>query len=176
MSRFSSTTLLTWWILLVPCVLHGQAVSSGPPQTSASVSSQQADDRQGEPAPAPIPPNSPRISKQTRLEIIRDFETQLVYARTAFPMGTKGLRLQDQVITPSGQELQQALNLWGPAVKPGDPAHISFVQIKDDHIHFDINGGPVPRRKWYQHIEISGSGGPVTPASNDPQSNAHGSF
>jgi len=172
MSRFRSTTLLTWWILLLACVLHGQAVS---PQKSASASSsQQADDRQGEPPPAPIAPGAPRISKQTRLEIIRDFETQLVYARTAFPMGTKGLRLQNEVITPSGQELQQALNLWRPAVKPGDPAHISFVQIKDDHIHFDINGGPVPRRKWYQHIQVSGANGPVN-QTNMPQSNPHGS-
>jgi hypothetical protein len=83
------------------------------------------------------------MAKQTRYEIIRDFETQLVYARTAFPMGTKGLQLKQGVITPNGEELQQALNLWGPAVKPGDPAHISFVQIKNDHIHFEINGGPV---------------------------------
>jgi len=176
MSRFSSTTLLTWWILLVPCVVCGQAVSPAQLQTSESVSSsQQPDDRQGEPALAPIPPNAPRISKQTRLEIIRDFETQLVYARTAFPMGTKGLRLQGQVITPSGSELQQALNLWGPAVKPGDPAHISFVQIKDDHIHFDINGGPVPRRKWYQHIQISGANGQPVNQTDMPQSNPHGS-
>ncbi|HWY22342.1 MAG TPA: hypothetical protein VNX26_14040 [Candidatus Acidoferrum sp.] len=120
------------------------------------------------------------MAKQTRYEIIRDFETQLVYARTAFPMGTKGLQLREGVVTPSGDDLQQALNLWGPAIKPGDPAHISLVQIKDNHIHFEINGGPVRRKKWYQHIEVSGSGGrPVptgAPDADNPQSNAHGSF
>jgi hypothetical protein len=120
------------------------------------------------------------MAKQTRYEIIRDFETQLVYARAAFPMGTKGLQLREGVVTPNGDDLQQALNLWGPAIKPGDPAHISFVQIKQDHIHFEINGGPVRRKKWYQHIEVSGSGGrPVAtgaPDADNPQSNAHGSF
>ena len=30
------------------------------------------------------------MSKETRYQIIRDFETQLVYSRTAFPMGNKG--------------------------------------------------------------------------------------
>lgn len=115
------------------------------------------------------------MSKQTRFEIIRDFETQLVYSRAAFPMGSKGLRLKDGLVSPSGEELQQDLALWGPAVKPGDPAHISFVQIKDDHIHFEINGGPVHRRKWYQHITVAGANGaPVTPS--EPQANPHGSF
>jgi len=116
------------------------------------------------------------MSKQTRYEIIRDFETELVYARTAFPMGTRGLHLKEGVITPNGEELRQALTLWGPAVKPGDPAHISFVQIKDDRIHFEINGGPVHRKKWYQHIQVSGANGPVANAPDDPQANPHGSF
>jgi hypothetical protein len=117
------------------------------------------------------------MSKQTRYEIIRDFETQIVYARTSFPMGAKGLKLKDGTTQPNGQELQQALALWGPAIKPGDPAQISFVQIKDDHIHFEINGGPVHRKKWYQHIEISGTGGtPVQMGPNESPQNPHGSY
>ena len=128
------------------------------------------------PAP-PIPADAPRMSRQTRYEIIRDFETQIVYARTAFPMGTKGLDLKDGVTTPNGSELQQALALWGPAVRPGDPAHISFVQIKDNHIHFDINGGPVHRKKWYQHIQVSGANNTQVPLSpTEQQPNPHGTY
>jgi hypothetical protein len=85
--------------------------------------------------------------------------------------------LKDGVITPNGPALQQALALWGPAVKPGDPAHISYVQIKDNHIHFDINGGPVHRKKWYQHVEISGGSGasvPLSPTQSQP--NPHGTY
>jgi len=63
--------------------------------------------------------HAPRMSKQTRLEIIRDFETQLFYARTAFPMGAKGLKLRDGVVSPNGEQMRQAMALWGPAVKPG---------------------------------------------------------
>jgi hypothetical protein len=125
----------------------------------------------------PIPADAHRISKQTRYQIIRDFETQIFYARAAFPMGAKGLMLKDGVITPNGPALQQALALWGPAVKPGDPAHISYVQIKDNHIHFDINGGPVHRKKWYQHVEISGGSGasvPLSPTQSQP--NPHGTY
>ena len=124
-----------------------------------------------------IPANAPRMSKQTRLEIIRDFETQMVYARTLFPMGTKGLKLKDGATSPSGQDLQQLLALWGPSIKPGDPAHISYVRIYDDHIHFDLNGGAIHRKKWYQHIQIEGANGNSVPLSNDNSvQNPHGSY
>ncbi len=130
-----------------------------------------------QPAAAPIPADAPHISKQTRLEIIRDFETQVVYARTAFPMGAKGLKLKDGTTEPNGTDLQQALALWGPAIKPGDPAQISWVQIRPDHIHFEINGGPIHHKKWYQHIEVSGTGGaPVPVGPSQSAQNPHGSY
>jgi len=125
----------------------------------------------------PIPADAPLISKQTRYQIIHDFETQIVYSRTAFPMGNKGLILKDGAVTPNGQQLQQLLALWGPSIKPGDPAVISFIRIKDDHIHFDLNGGPIHRKKWYQRVQISGSGGTPVPLSNDQEvQNPHGSY
>jgi hypothetical protein len=143
--------------------------------TQAQGPAARADDTATQTSITQISPSAPHIERQTRLEIIRDFEMQLVYARTVFPMGTKGLILRDGVVTPNGDELQQRLGLWGPAVKPGDPAHISFVQIKTDHIHFEINGGPVQRRKWYQHIQVEGANGPVT-QTDTAQTNPHGSY
>jgi hypothetical protein len=153
-----------------------QSSNAGQSQISPAGSpGQQAAESAAQPIPVPIPADAPHITRQTRLDIIRVFETQLVYARTAFPMGTKGLQLKQGVITPNGVELEQALNLWGPAVKPGDPAHISFVQIKNDHIRFEINGGPILRKKWYQHVQVSGANGPVAQTEAMPQTNAHGS-
>jgi hypothetical protein len=151
-----------------------KAQSSAPQAEPASVTTPAKQN----PTAAPIPPNAPRIGKQTRLEIIRDFETQVVYTRTAFPMGTKGLRLKDGSVTPNRDELKQMIAIYGPALKPGDPAQISLVQIKDDHIHFELNGGPIRRRKWYQRVTIAGAnGGAITPGGNSgPQENPHGSF
>jgi hypothetical protein len=123
-----------------------------------------------------IPANAPQISKQSRLEVIRDFEMQLVYARTAFPMGTKGLLLKEGVVTPNGEAMRQALAIFGPAVKPGDPAQISFVQIKNDYIHFELNGGPIHHKKWYQRVQVSGANGTGITGPDNPQTNPHGSF
>ena len=176
MRGFRTAILLAFLMLFASLLAYGQASSTAQPQLSRLPSSPNQPGDGANAAPAPILSNAPHITKQTRFEIIRDFETQLVYARTAFPMGTKGLQLKEGVITPHGVELEQTLNLWGPAVKPGDPAHISFVQIKNDHIHFEINGGPVQRKKWYQHVQISGANGPVAQTEAPVQINAHGSY
>jgi hypothetical protein len=183
MLRSRNIALLVWLssFYFASILARGQTGDPGqlrkaPPASAPQSASQGVGDRTPGPDAPPIPPNAPRISQNTRYEIIRDFETQLVYARTAFPMGTKGLLLKDGVITPNGEELRQTLTLWGPAVKPGDPAHISLVQIKNDHIHFEINGGPVHRKKWYQRVEVTGAyGGPVT-GGDEPQANPHGTF
>jgi hypothetical protein len=116
-----------------------------------------------------------RLSKQTRMDIIRGFTSELIYIRTTFPMGKTGLTLKDGVLSPNGEQLQQLLAMWGPAAKPGDRALITAVSIKDDRIRFEINGGPVRKKKWYQHIEVGGNAGTV-PLDQDTNVNAHGSF
>jgi hypothetical protein len=117
-----------------------------------------------------------RLSKETREEIIHVFSDELVYVRATFPMGRTGLKLQKGTLSPSGEELQHLMALWGPAAKPGDRARISDVAIKDDHIRFEINGGPVKKKKWYQHIEVQGAGASVPLSPSDSTANARGSF
>jgi hypothetical protein len=121
-------------------------------------------------------PDQPaRISKQTRMDLIRGFNSELVYIRSPFPMGKKGLTLNNGKLSPAGQELQQMMAMWGPAAKPGDQARISAIIIKDDRIHFEINGGPVKKQKWYQRIQVGGGGGMTQIAPNDPSANPRGS-
>jgi hypothetical protein len=116
------------------------------------------------------------LSQTTRRDLIHDFDDQLIYIRTQFPMGTKGLTLKDGKLSPSGKDLQGMLEMWGPSVKPGDLARISSILIKSDRIRFEVNGGPIKKQKWYQHISVSGGGGDVPIAPSDAQANPRGSY
>ena len=118
----------------------------------------------------------PRITKENREQIIHVFAYDLVYIRTNFPMGKVGLKLRNGTLSPSGPDLQQLMALWGPAAKPGDQARITDIVFKDDHIHFEINGGPIKKRKWYQRIEVGGSAGSTPISPSDSNANARGSF
>jgi hypothetical protein len=183
MRALLSTTLLSVSFLGIGAIFAA-AQSSSPvgqtttvPSTDTKIPSATQPTSEQTPTPPEISPHAPHMSKQTRYQIIRDFETQVVYSRTLFPMGLKGLVLKDGVISPNGVELQQSLALYGPAVRPGDPAQISYVQIKENHIHFEINGGPIRRKKWYNRIEISGANGPpMSPGGNEAPPNPHGTY
>ena len=110
------------------------------------------------------------------MDLIRAFQAELVYIRTPFPMGKTGLILKDGVTYPHGAELQSLMALWGPAVKPGDQARITTVDVKGTRIRFEINGGPVKKQKWYQHLQIGGAGGSVPIAPSDANANPRGSY
>lgn len=116
----------------------------------------------------------PPMSPQTKLDLVRAYTSELVYAHTTFPIGKKGLTLKNGVVTPEGKDLEQLLAMWGPAVKPGDQMMITNIRIKDNRIHFDVNGGSVKKKKWYDHIQI-GMGNNTMETPEDPKVNPRGS-
>jgi hypothetical protein len=118
----------------------------------------------------------PPLTKEGRIDLIRTFTTDLVYIRTPFPMGNKGLTLKHGALSPNGRDLQILMATFGPSVRPGDRALISSIEIRKDRLRFVINGGPVQKKKWYQHIAI-GVGGDAEPiAPGDPSNNPRGTF
>jgi hypothetical protein len=118
------------------------------------------------------------LSEQHRVDLIRTFNADRVYIRTQFPMGKVGLTLKNGKVSPNGEKLQQLLALWGPSVKPGDLALVTRFDIRNDRLHFEINGGPVKKTKWYQHIQVgvNGAGGSPGGAPADPINNPRGSY
>ncbi len=119
-----------------------------------------------------------KLTGPDRVELIRGLTAELGFARKPFPMGKTGLKLDAKtgVVTPDGEKLEAIMAGYGPAIKPGDRARITDVKFKDKSIILDINGGPERRRKWYEHIQVSGMGGTVQPGQPDDNANIHGTF
>jgi hypothetical protein len=117
----------------------------------------------------------PPLSKQSRMDLIHAVDQELVYVRAPFPMGQQGLTLKDGSLSPSSEQVEQLIAMWGSAAKPGDRALITAVTFKDNLIHVEINGGPIRKLKWYQRLKLSGPGGtvPLAPTAN---TNPRGSF
>jgi hypothetical protein len=116
----------------------------------------------------------PAMSPKTKLDLVRAYTSELVYAHTTFPIGKKGLMLRDGKVTPEGKDLDQLLAMWGPAVKPGEQMMITNIRIKDNRIHFDVNGGSIKKKKWYDHIQL-GVGSNTMETPEDPKVNPRGS-
>jgi len=119
---------------------------------------------------------TPPLSSATRVTIIRSMDAELAFARQMFPMGEKGLTLTaDGKITPEADEMARLLATNGPAARPGDRVRITNIDFKGNTIRFEINGGPKKKQKWYQHIQVGGSGGMVTPGAPSSNVNPRGS-
>lgn len=120
---------------------------------------------------------SSHLTEQHRMELIRTFNSDLVYIRKQFPMGKVGLSIKDGKISPDAQKLNELLAMWGPSVKPGDRAIITRFELRNDRMHFEINGGPVKKGKWYQHIQVGVNGAGGTPGGTPDQiNNPRGSY
>jgi len=122
---------------------------------------------------------SSALTAQHRMDLVRTFNSDLVYIRTKFPMGKVGLTLKDGKLSPGGADLEKLLALWGPSVKPGDRALITRFELRGDRIHLEINGGPIKKQKWYQHIQVGMNDTMTTPGGSDqngPFNNPRGSY
>ena len=115
-------------------------------------------------------PTGAKMDSQTRMELIRAINAEIVYMRRPLPMGKTGITIHDGTITPSQQEIDGLISMYGPSVKAGDMARITAVQFKGDNkIVFEVNGGPQKAKKWYQRIQVGGAGGtvPLDPSQDD---------
>lgn len=110
------------------------------------------------------------MTQQTRFYVIRGLQSEIAFARTPFPMGTKGLTLrEDGTFTPSGTDLEKAVAVLGPSVKPGDRVRITQVRIAKSFILFELNGGPQKKKKWYDHIDVGVAGTSVPSVTQKQQ-------
>ena len=122
--------------------------------------------------------SSEKLSSQNRMLIIRGLQAELGYARRPFPMGRAGVTLKNGAIADESK-LTTAVAAYGPALKPGDQARITQIIFRQKSIIFEINGGPIRKKKWYEHVEIDAMGGGYTPGQNQQSTenmNMHGTF
>ncbi|MGZ4790020.1 MAG: hypothetical protein ACXVZX_15985, partial [Terriglobales bacterium] len=126
----------------------------------------------------PVVLSDQKLDNMGKMEIIRGMTAELGYARKAFPFGKLGLTINKdgKLVNPTDEQLQEMLTVYGAAVKVGERAHITAVRFKDKAIVFEINGGPQKKKKWYEHIQVSGGGGTLQPGQPDDATNIHGSY
>jgi hypothetical protein len=96
-----------------------------------------------------------KLSGAQRQEIIRAFLAEHPFVHRALPRGKAGVHIaEDGKITPSDAELNQLIAQFSPAAKVGERAQITSVHFVHRGIVFDINGGPVKRKKWSDRINV----------------------
>ncbi len=105
-----------------------------------------------------------KLSEAQRTQIIRNFLAERPWVHRALPRGKAGVRIEESgKIVPSEAEMNQLVAQLGAAAKPGDRVKITAVRFVHQGIEFEINGGPVKRKKWSDRIQVGVGGNGIDP-------------
>jgi hypothetical protein len=111
-----------------------------------------------------------KLTFDDRVELTRGLMAEYATAKVLLPRSKKPLEL-DANGTWDKKKWEEIAKQTGPAARTGDQVQVTRIDIDDDKIVFEINGGLKGRRKWYEGIQI-GMGTQTTPVAQPGNSNA----
>jgi hypothetical protein len=112
-----------------------------------------------------------KLTFDEKVEIVRGLMAEYATAKTFLPRSKKPLEYDAKGTWEKG-EWDAAAKQFGPAARVGDMVQITKVDLDDEKIVLEINGGMKSKRKWYENIEV-GVGSRTTPI-NQRQTTAPG--
>lgn len=112
-------------------------------------------------------PAGPKLTSDERIELVRGLMAEYATVKVLLPRSRKALEFES---TGSYDKTAWAAvaRESGPAARSGDLVQVTKVELEDDRIVLQINGGFKGGKKWYQGVQI-GMGGtaPISNGTND---------
>ena len=113
-----------------------------------------------------------KLTSEERVEILRGMLSEYATAKAYLPRSKKPLEYKSTGEFDKA-EWQEIGKQMGPAARPGDLIQVTKVDIDNDKIVLEINGGTKGKRKWYQNVEV-GMGNRTTPINSQQNTAAPG--
>jgi hypothetical protein len=114
--------------------------------------------------PASLPAGS-KLTNDERIELVRGLTAEYATVKALLPRSKKPLEFEAKGGYDKAAWAEIAKES-GPAARTGDLVQVTKIEIEDDRIVLQINGGFKGGRKWYQGVQI-GMGGNTAPVSNN---------
>jgi hypothetical protein len=124
---------------------------------------------------APLARAAGKLSLEDRIELTRGLTAEYANAKVLLPRSKKPLEFNAQSGAYDKKEWAAIARESGPAARTGDTVQVTKIELADDRIVLQINGGYNGGRKWYQGVQVDGGmGGAPAPISNNSDVNAPG--
>ncbi len=109
----------------------------------------------------------PDLTDEERIELIRGLNAEFAKVKVFLPRSKKPLKFNADG-TYDKADWSETGRDFGPVARVGDQVQITKVDLEDDRITLQINGGFNTRGKWYERIEGGvGGGGQTAPLSRN---------
>lgn len=125
---------------------------------------------------APVAQAADKLSMEDRVELTRGLSAEYANAKVLLPRSRKPLEFDAKSGSYDKAGWSAIAKESGPAARTGDTVQVTKIDISDESIVLQINGGYKGGRKWYQGVQLSGGlGGAQVPVNNrNSDSNAPG--
>lgn len=102
-----------------------------------------------------------KLTDEEKIELMRGLSAEYATVKVFIPRSKKAVKIASDG-TWDKVEWREAGDEYGPVGRVGDLVQITKVDIDDDRITLQINGGLNTRGKWYERIEGGVGGGSST--------------
>ena len=110
-----------------------------------------------------LPLAAGKLTAEDRIELTRGLTAEYAKVKLLLPRSRKPLEF-DSNGTFDKQRWEAIAKESGPAARTGDLVQITKIEIEDDKLVLEINGGMKGKGKWYDHVQI-GMGNATAPIS-----------
>src|ERR1044071_6894785 len=108
-------------------------------------------------SPALLPAGN-KLTWEDRVELTRGLTAEYATVKILLPRAKKALEFESKG-TYDKSAWSAVAKESGPAARSGDLVQVTKVDIEDDKLVLQINGGYKGGKKWYQGVQISGGMG-----------------
>ena len=119
-------------------------------------------------------PAGNKLTWEDRVELTRGLSSEYATVKILLPRSHKALEF-DSNGTYDKSAWSSVASESGPAARTGDLVQVTKVDVEEDRIVLQINGGYKGGKKWYQGVQLSGGmGGAQVPINQRNDTNAPG--
>ena len=125
----------------------------------------------------PLAAAGEKLTLEDRVELMRGLMAEYANVKVLLPRSKKALEFDAKTGNYDKKAWSAVAKESGPAARTGDTVQITKVEIEDDRIVLQINGGYKGGRHWYQGVQVGGGmggGGQTVPIAGNNDSNAPG--
>jgi hypothetical protein len=115
--------------------------------------------------PSDLPLPNEKMTERGRRELIRNLEAEQGFAHRSLPLGASLTLRANGPLSQNPSEYKKMLYEKGEAAGPGDRVVVTAMEIKENRIVIDVNGGPYLKHRFLRHVSINDA--PVTQNTED---------
>ena len=111
-----------------------------------------------------------KLTDEEKLTLVRGLSAEYAKVKVFLPRSKRALKMKSDGSYDKADWKETGME-FGPVARVDDLVQVTHVDVEENRIVFEIDGGFKPKGKWYQRVEVGGGmgGSGTRPVNQDPK-------